>query len=127
MLVVRQLRSQEVGPTSLVLLRHILEAAQTDFECSWCQVPARVFCSGQSDGDPRLTLAAREPMIDLQETLAALLGDVITCADILLMLEEVPDEGVSAAALARYIRAHSLAPSEASSEFELVEGLPDRR
>ena len=63
----------------------------------------------------------------MQETLAALLGDVITCADILLMLEEAPGEGVSAAALTRFIKAHSLAPSEASSEFELVEGLPDRR
>jgi hypothetical protein len=55
------------------------------------------------------------------------LSDIITCADILFMLDEAPAQGVTAAALARYIVAHSLAPSEASSEFEHVEAPITRR
>ena len=37
------------------------------------------------------------------------------------MLDEAPAQGVTTAALARYIAAHSLAPSDASSEFVYVE------
>ena len=66
-------------------------------------------------------------VVPRQATSAVPSADVITCSDILFMLDEAPAEGVTAAALARYISAHSLAPSEASSEFELVDGVPDRR